>query len=89
MKFFFTKKGLRFGFLKMSHFFNVTILYRRRAGGRGMKKKNDMTVEEYIAANDERRDRHQEYLEQFLSDTYDEDNDLLLKAMTKDERRGV
>ena len=54
-----------------------------------MKKKNDMTVEEYIAANDERRDRHQEYLEQFLSDTYDEDNDLLLKAMTKDERRGV
>ena len=51
-----------------------------------MIEKNDMTVREYIEANDERRKQHREYIEQFMSDSYDENNDLLLKAMEESER---
>ena len=56
-----------------------------------MIDKKNMTVEEYIESNDERRNQHKEYLNQFLSNEYGKDNDLLLKAMGEDEskRRNV
>ena len=52
-----------------------------------MTDKKDMTVEEYIESNDERRNRHKEYLNQFLSNEYGKDNDLLLKVMGEDESK--
>ena len=51
-----------------------------------MIDKRDMTVREYIEANDERREKSKAYIKQFLSDEFDKDNDLLLKAMEESER---